>query len=273
MLFRRKIARLARRVSNVRLSTFWTLVQIAAALASAMFATRAMAEEACSVRSAAQSAPVVELYTSEGCNSCPPADRWMSKLKADPSVVALAFHVDYWDRLGWTDRFASARYTERQSQTQASSGARFSYTPQVLVDGADRHDWSRIPGFAAAREPASPVDVRLMREGNRYVATIRPVTGANSGPNASPARLSAYWAVTENDHVSAVKAGENEGVTLHHDFVVREYSPVAAWSADTPSVLRFEPSIPRDAAHPPTVNLVVVDAAKGRPVQAVKLGC
>ena len=259
----------APRAPVIRRSTVWTLVQIAAALAAALLATRAMAEEACSVRSAAQSAPVVELYTSEGCNSCPPADRWMSRLKADPSVVALAFHVDYWDRLGWTDRFASARYTARQAQTQASSGARFSYTPQVLVDGADRHDWSRIPGFAAAREPASPVDVRLMREGNRYVATIRTLVAANDGA----ARLSAYWAVTENDHVSAVKAGENEGVTLHHDFVVREYAPVAAWQADTPTVLRFEPSIPRDAAHPPTINLVVVDAAKGRPVQAVKLGC
>src|SRR4029079_8835382 len=77
-----------------------------AALAAA--ATPALAAEACSARSAATMPPVVELYTSEGCNSCPPSDRWLSKLKAEPGVVALAFHVDYWDRLGWKDRFGSA---------------------------------------------------------------------------------------------------------------------------------------------------------------------
>ena len=85
---------------------------------------------------------MVELYTSEGCNSCPPADRWLSTLKADPAVVALAFHVDYWDRLGWKDRFASAAFTARQAAQQATNGARFSYTPQVVVDGRDRNDWS-----------------------------------------------------------------------------------------------------------------------------------
>ena len=68
----------------------------------------ARAADACTAASTRLVAPVVELYTSEGCNSCPPADRWLSKLKADPTVVALAFHVDYWDRLGWKDRFASA---------------------------------------------------------------------------------------------------------------------------------------------------------------------
>ena len=66
----------------------------------------AVAAPVCSARSAATIPPIVELYTSEGCNSCPPADKWLSRLKTDPTVVALAFHVDYWDRLGWKDRFA-----------------------------------------------------------------------------------------------------------------------------------------------------------------------
>ncbi len=221
----------------------------------------------CSVRSGATAAPVIELFTSEGCNSCPPADRWMSTFKTDPGVVALAFHVDYWDRLGWKDRFASPAYTQRQAQTQASSGARFSYTPQVLLDGADRKDWPRVaaPLSAAQRQP-SRVDVTLMREAERFSATIVPASGA-------PARLAAYWALTEDNHVTAVKAGENEGVTLKHDYVVREYRPVAAWNASTPTTLRFEPSTPRDAAHPAEVNLVVVDADSGRPLQALKLGC
>src|SRR5688572_7390063 len=92
----------------------------------------AAAADACTAASPRTIVPVVELYTSEGCNSCPPADRWLSTLKAAPDVVALAFHVDYWDRLGWKDRFASAAFTQRQANQQASTGARFSYTPQVI---------------------------------------------------------------------------------------------------------------------------------------------
>ncbi|MEP6739767.1 MAG: DUF1223 domain-containing protein [Caldimonas sp.] len=227
----------------------------------------ARAADACTANSPRLAAPVVELYTSEGCNSCPPADRWLSKLKADPAVVALAFHVDYWDRLGWKDRFASAAFTDRQATQQASNGARFSYTPQVVVDGKDRTDWSSV-ALGAASRPAAPVELALTRDGDRFVATVLPSANA-------PKRLAAYWAVTEQGHVSAVKAGENEGVTLHHDFVVRDYAPVAAWNAKAgdAETLRFKPTTPGDAAHPRSVNLVVIDAASGRPVQALKIGC
>ena len=227
----------------------------------------ARAVEACTAASARQVAPVVELYTSEGCNSCPPADRWLSKLKADPAVVALAFHVDYWDRLGWKDRFASAAFTARQASQQASNGARFSYTPQVVVDGRDRTDWSRATVSTPDR-PQAAVDVAVSHQGDRFVATVTPAAGA-------PQRLAAYWAVTEQGHVTAVKAGENEGVTLHHDFVVRDYEPVAAWAAKggAATTFSFRPASAADAAHPRSVNLVVVDAATGRPVQAVKVAC
>ena len=83
---------------------------IAGLLACTVLATSpGFAAQTCSARSTPTITPVVELYTSEGCNSCPPADKWVSRLKADPSVVALAFHVDYWDRLGWKDRFEIGR--------------------------------------------------------------------------------------------------------------------------------------------------------------------
>ena len=227
----------------------------------------ARADDACTATSARATAPVVELYTSEGCSSCPPADRWLSRLKADPAVVALAFHVDYWDRLGWKDRFASAAFTQRQAAQQATNGARFSYTPQVVVDGRDRADWSATT-LASGSRPASPVEVTLALEGGRFVATVVPGTNA-------PKRLAAYWAVTEQGHVSAVRAGENQGATLHHDFVVRDYEPVREWSArnGAAETLRFMPATPSDAAHPRFVNLVVVDAASGKPVQALKIGC
>jgi hypothetical protein len=225
------------------------------------------AAEACMAASPRGIAPVIELYTSEGCNSCPPADRWLSKLKADPAVIALAFHVDYWDRLGWKDRFASAAFTARQASQQASNGARFSYTPQVVVDGRDRTDWSSAAPGSGSR-PTAPVDVTLAHEGDRFVASVVP--GASA-----PKRLAAYWAVTEQGHVSAVKAGENQGATLHHDFVVRDYEPVHEWTARSGAAetLRFKPATPADDAHPRQVNLVVVDAATGRPLQALKIGC
>ena len=182
-------------------------------------------------------------------------------------MVALAFHVDYWDRLGWKDRFASPAFTARQATQQTSNGARFSYTPQVVVDGRDRTDWPRASVPAASRATA-PVEVALAQRGDRYVATVTPLANA-------PQRLAAYWAVTEQGHSSAVKAGENQGVTLHHDFVVRDYQPVAAWSVrgGAGETLSFKPATPADAAYPRSVNLVVVDAATGRPVQAVKVGC
>jgi len=240
-------------------------------LAVASLATAsAQAAGMCSARSGASITPVVELYTSEGCNSCPPADQWLSRVKAEPGVVALAFHVDYWDRLGWKDRFASPAYTQRQTQTQMSSGARFSYTPQVLFDGADRPDWPSLNVAAAAKRSrsAAPVDVTLTRDGSHFSASIAALPGA-------PARLAAYWAVTEQGHVSNVKAGENNGVTLKHDYVVREYRPVAAWQtkADAPAALQFDAALPADAEHPREVNLVVVNADTGRPVQALKIGC
>jgi len=242
----------------------------AAAAAVAAFAqTPSLAADTCSAHSAATVPPVVELYTSEGCDSCPPADRWLSKLKADPSVVALAFHVDYWDRLGWKDRFASAAFTARQAEQQASNGARFSYTPQVVVDGQDRKDWPGIATSLAANRPAAPVEVLLARDGDRVTATVAATA-------RSPRRLAAYWAVTEQGHSTAVKAGENRGVTLQHDFVVRDYQTVPALTPRTgaPQALAFQlPARADAAARPREINLVVVDADSGRPVQALKIGC
>ena len=229
----------------------------------------AWAGPSCTAQSSASITPVVELYTSEGCNSCPPADRWISSLKAEPGVVALAFHVDYWDRLGWKDRFASPAYTQRQAQQQQSNGARFSYTPQVVLNGFDRPQWHSQPAPNAVRERApAKVDIVLTRDGRQLQAQVRALPGA-------PARLAAYWAVSENGHSTAVKAGENQGETLKHDFVVRQYAPVAAWNAAAGETMaiRFDADLSDAGATPAEVNLVVIDALTRRPMQAVKLGC
>ncbi len=252
--------------------TTCTAVAMTLLTATALVGTSAGAAPSCRAQSPPTVTPLFELYTSEGCSSCPPADRWLSALRDAPGVVALAFHVDYWDRLGWQDRFASPAYTQRQAQQRASNGARFSYTPQVVVDGLDRPRWYAASAAAAAGTMANlgsaHVDIELVRNGNAVSARVNARLGA-------PARLAAYWAVTENGHRTVVKAGENDGATLAHDFVVRRYVPVAAWNAaaDKPVTLLFDAEPPRTSAQPSFVNLVVLDAATQRPVQALKLGC
>jgi hypothetical protein len=238
------------------------------ALSGALLSTTALAQApaACSARSGATIAPVVELYTSEGCSSCPPADRWLSSLKSDPATLAFAFHVDYWDYIGWKDRFAHPVHGARQGQQQAVNGARVRYTPQVVLNGADRPNWPALRTPLSAPSGAATVALALARDGDAVKATVTPLAGA-------PARLAAWWAVTEHGHVSRVRAGENDGETLHHDYVVREFRPVAAWASAPATELRYTPAAAADPAHPRQVSLVVVDATSGRPLQALRLDC
>ena len=212
---------------------------------------------ACNATSGVAVPTLVELYTSEGCSSCPPADQWLSSLKDRPGIVVLAFHVDYWDSLGWKDRFADPAYTQRQNQVAARGGARFVYTPQVIVDGADYRSWPGLPPTAG--RPAT-VQLTLTQDGSAIVARVL------RGPGA-PARLAAFWALTEDGHASQVRAGENRGATLHHDAVVRDYRVVPS-VGDAP--LRYEP---RALAEPGTnrhVQLIVIDADNGQPLQALR---
>jgi hypothetical protein len=215
----------------------------------------------CQARSGPTAPTVVELYTSEGCSSCPPADQWLSTLKGKPDVLALAFHVNYWDRLGWPDRFATPESTARQWEMARGAGSAQVYTPQVLANGRDWRVWPKLPSAA----PASPVSLTLTRDGDKVSAEV-------AASATAPARLAGYWAVLEDQHVSQVRAGENAGATLRHDHVVRLYKPVPAWAAaqagsSTLSVSRGAPEFPR------RVVFVVTDAATAKPVQAVALAC
>jgi hypothetical protein len=231
----------------------------------AVCAPIAMAQgQTCSARSGDTVTPVIELYTSEGCSSCPPADRWLSTLKPDAPNVALAFHVDYWDRLGWRDRFATPAFSRRQEAQRAINGARVSYTPQVVVQGRDRSDWRgiRLP-LAGTATPQ--VDITITGDGRSFDAVVQARPGA-------PARLAAFWAVTEDGHLSRVTAGENSGEKLAHDHVVRELHEVPPWKG-TRIRLQFAPATRPDAAHQRALSLVVIDAVTGRPLQALRLRC
>ena len=163
---------------------FFAAIVVAAGLALA--ATPSVAAPAtCHAASGPQTMPLVELFTSEGCDSCPPADRWLSaqfppqpqSATARAGALALAFHVDYWDRLGWRDRFASAQFTQRQYDEMEANGSAFVYTPQVLVQGHAVPDWKSGKAAeaiaAALRRHAARVRFARRDAGKRRAESCR----------------------------------------------------------------------------------------------------
>lgn len=233
-----------------------------ATLAALVLSTAAAAAPdatSCAVRRSGPAPLVVELYTSEGCSSCPPAEAWLNGLKGRNEVLALAFHVNYWDQLGWPDRFASTEATERQRQLAHGDGRSGVYTPQVRVAGQDWRHWPDLPLPAKVPGPA----LALARDGEGFVAEVGPLPGR---------ALAGYWVVLEDGHASHVRAGENRGTTLHHDHVVRLYRPLPAWPVGVPFSTRL--SVSRgEAAHPRRTAFVVEDARTRQPLQAAVLGC
>ena len=184
--------------------------------------------QGCTVRSGPLRNPLVELYTSEGCSSCPPADRWLSALTpapAQPSLVPIAFHVSYWDDLGWKDAFASKRYTDRQRELAAAAGRANVYTPQVMLGGHDYPAWNGSQATAAlqaiARTPAkATLEIAQLTEASEVSARVKVTLPANQ----PAAGLVLVVALTEDNLGSRVTAGENRGATLRHDHVARDYA-------------------------------------------------
>jgi hypothetical protein len=234
---------------------------------------RAGADAACRVTSAATLRPLVELYTSEGCDSCPPADRWLSAAFADPAIPAnaLAFHVDYWDRLGWKDRFASAAYTERQYRAAHATGAGFVYTPQVLLQGRD-FTWRDKGAVAALAQAATqPARATIEVSAEPSGATLRAHAVARIS-DASARKDAALWlAYVDNGLTSDVKAGENRGVRLAHDRVVRALAGGARADAQGLITVDAALSLPAERGRAPAVVAFVQRAGNWDVLQSVAL--
>ncbi len=166
---------------------------------------------------------LMELYTSEGCSSCPPAEKWISTLQGDArlwkQVVPITFHVDYWDYLGWKDPFDSHAYTERQQQIAAHASnlaGRVIYTPQFVLDGQDWRNW--FNGKPLQVDDAAKIGpLSLTADGNRVRVHFVP-----SSPTSG--QLEAHVVVLAFGVDVRVGAGENSGATLGHDFLVVGYS-------------------------------------------------
>jgi len=170
---------------------------------------------------------LVELFTSEGCSSCPPADALLGRLLreqpvASADIVPLELHVDYWDRLGWKDPFAAKAYTDRQQAYARSLGIDDVYTPQMVVDGrngfvgGDLAEASKAIAAAADR-PHLPLRVTARAAG----PAIRVVVDLPAAPKDAE-KIDVVAALTEDDLTSAVRRGENGGRTLQHAAVVRK---------------------------------------------------
>jgi len=182
----------------------------------------AQAGEPCRARSSATTQPLVELYTSEGCSSCPPADRWLSQGLTRADANYLAFHVDYWDDIGWPDRFASPLYSARQQERVTAAGSHSVYTPQIMLGQLVNAPWSRERAWQhalqQARGPAqAALALRLDRQEKNWAVAVG---AARSGPHTPPAQV--WLALHVDGQTSQVRAGENSGRTLHHDRVVRQ---------------------------------------------------
>ena len=247
---------------------------IAAALIA--LALPAGAQTACRATSEPMTRPLVELYTSEGCDSCPPADRWLAAHFASPTStargIALAFHVDYWDRLGWIDRFGSARNTERQRQAMRANGATFVYTPQVLVQGRDVPAWADrgvAAVEAAARKPArATLQIAVTTDGQRAVDVTTDAAIADPALRGDAALFVAY---VDSGLVSDIGAGENRGVRLRHEQVVRGLQRVGPADARGRIAGRAHFARPREPGVSPMLVAFVQRGANGDVLQAVQL--
>lgn len=182
----------------------------------------AHALDSCSARSGPAFKPLVELYTSEGCSSCPPADRWLSTQTGREDINLLAFHVDYWDAIGWPDRFASPAYSQRQRQRVQAAGANSVYTPQVMVGASTTVSWRSRGSFNAALATESgasrPELVLELEEGKSASEVKLSTASAGSADRSAQVWLAQYI----DGQTSEVRAGENRGATLHHDRVVQK---------------------------------------------------
>jgi hypothetical protein len=204
----------------------WTATAIAAALTCISVAVSEAG--VCPLQSPAHRVSIVELYTSEGCNSCPPADRWFSGLPkqgvSPDMAVLLAFHVDYWNRLGWSDRFSQASFTGRQREVASRASRGVVYTPQLVLDGQDlRHVYSTeqlLTKLAAIN--AEKAQAKIQANVSSSANEVR-ISGEVEVFSPAPGKGVQVWVASfENGLSSRVTAGENAGKRLEHDYVVRE---------------------------------------------------
>lgn len=206
---------------------------------------------------------LLELFTSEGCSSCPPAERWFSTLRASPrlwkELVPVAFHVDYWDGLGWTDRLATAANTARQRSYSSAWGSGTVYTPGFVLDGREwqGRDLASIP---SATKGAGVLSATLRENGEVIVAFQSSTKGAK--------RWQANAALLGLGLSSDVTAGENSGRKLQHDFVAVAHLSAAMTTSGDEARATLKLPLEKATRGQAALAVWVTEAGKTEPVQA-----
>jgi hypothetical protein len=170
---------------------------------------------------------VVELYTSQGCSSCPPADAYLTQLASEPGIIALALHVDYWDYIGWKDKFGDPAYSERQRAYAHTVGSKTIYTPQMVVAGVDHaigSDPDKVSGLIRRHQSADPmVILQLMRSGVSVKISATAVVEIEEPLMVQLVRVKPTESV-------AIKRGENAGHTIEYSNIVMSWQRIGLWN-------------------------------------------
>ena len=240
------------------------MIRIAVVFAS-LTLSAAAAADTFEFSSGDQQVALIELFTSEGCSSCPPADRWMSNLKDQPdlweTVVPVAFHVDYWDYIGWKDRFAAPEFSDRQRQYERDGNVNTVYTPGLFLNG---EEWR---GWYWGRTATSTDDTSA---GDLWIE----VDGATVNAEFDIAELSGdefelHVALLGMDIQTEVQDGENRGKTLEHDFVVLSFQTVPmSRDIDSGMMAKLRLGQPSNAAGNWAIAAWVSTSSNQAPLQA-----
>jgi len=235
-----------------KLALFAALMSIASAASPATAASHSFASDT-------QRTTLIELYTSEGCSSCPPAERWLSGLKDDlrlwKQFVPVAFHVDYWDYLGWRDRFSDARFSRRQGDYEQHGYLQTVYTPGVMKNGREWRGWYR----AGIPSPAGADQVGVLKAS---------LAGGKLNVEFVPHRhygtpLLLNLALLGFDLSTPVAAGENSGKLLKHDFTVMDFRQLKQTAGN--DGFRWEMDMPPLRASQGTAGLALWVTVPGDP--------
>jgi hypothetical protein len=228
-----------------------------------------------SVQSPPHLVALLEIYTSEGCNSCPPVDDWVNTLSArgfrPDQVIPLAFHVDYWDNLGWPDRFGQAEFSQRQRAIASRHRSSTVYTPQLVLQSQDfrgqssfRHAVSQINRTKAQAD----ITLGVTPQSAALAVTVRALVREP----AAPQHAVMYIALYENNLSTDVTAGENRGRRLHHNFVVRRW--IGPLSLDPQGMIDVQRELPLPQDRKPQdlgVAVGVFNPQTGDVLQAVAI--
>jgi hypothetical protein len=229
----------------------------------------------CNAKSPPHTIALVELYTSEGCSSCPPADKFISQFTRDAKrdtqqFIPLSLHVDYWNSLGWKDVFSRAIFTERQRWLAGLASSRTVYTPEFFVAAKELRNWQQDLTASIQQINATPAQAHIGLQLSKHALTQLSVQFDVKTVNPADGTNKLFYALTESGISNDIKSGENQGARLQHDFVVREFGEAIAINGLALNVVRTL-DIPKDANKRNLTMVAFVENSKGVILQALSL--